>query len=183
MGRGSVFRRRSGCRPAAGVSTLGVLPWRALSAPRSSGTTSSSTARPRPRCSRPGSSRRSRSGRHAGLLRDVRRRICRTSESAASSWAISAIASAQVDAGLVADVMGLSTLGIGLLPRLAQIGVWAPALLVALRLMQGNCARRRVGRCRPDVGRARTRLDSAVSTAASSRSGCRSGSCCRTRFS
>ena len=52
-------------------------------------------------------------------------------------------------------LMGLSTFAIGLLPNYAQIGVWAPVLLIALPVRPGVCARRRVGRRGADVGGAR----------------------------
>src|SRR5436190_8934837 len=35
------------------------------------------------------------------------------------------------------SIMGLASVLMGLLPTYAQIGVWAPALLVALRIIQG----------------------------------------------
>ncbi|GCE89130.1 major facilitator superfamily alpha-ketoglutarate/sugar transporter [Komagataeibacter diospyri] len=38
---------------------------------------------------------------------------------------------------LTVAAMGLATMGVGLLPGYASIGVWAPILLVALRIVQG----------------------------------------------
>ena len=38
---------------------------------------------------------------------------------------------------LTLTIMGLSTVGVGLVPTYAQAGVWAPALLVTMRVIQG----------------------------------------------
>ena len=41
---------------------------------------------------------------------------------------------------LTVSLMGLATFLVGCLPSYNSIGLWAPALLVALRLLQGFCA-------------------------------------------
>ena len=72
-------------------------------------------------------------------------------------------------------LMGCATVGIGLLPNYAAIGVWAPILLVALAVRPGPRRRRRVGRRGADGHRTRPGGQARACTAAAPQIGVPAG--------
>ena len=78
-------------------------------------------------------------------------------------------------------IMGVATFLIGAMPTYAQIGIWAPVILVLLRIAQGIGVGGEWGR--PDVGRARPQRAGAASSGVGRRWACpRARSCRRSYF-
>ena len=156
----------------------------ARSAPPSSGTTSSSTGRQRPRSSGRCSFRRCRLfAANTGVVRDVRRRLRGASDWRHCHGAFRRPRRTQVHARVVADADGGSRRSAsGFYPGTNRIGAVGARAAHRLPASAGLCPGRRVGRRRPDVVE-HAPAGRRASTAASSPSACRSASSCRMRCS